>query len=381
MKYLLIAFLVIPLLLSAQDFTIKYPGAAARSLGGAYIALAEDVTAAFWNPAGLAYIRNYEIYLSGNYKDYRITSGIKDFYKQAYNNYNWNDFYFGFRFPVAFNIWGHRLILNVAFAFHEMIDFNHKYRAIAFSEIQEGGINAYTVAVGYPHNDKLYFGFSYCLFDGDRNLKYKDSKDGNWWVDSVEKYSYCGYGSFINLGFLYNPKPFRFGLIIKSPSKLTEKADNYKSYIQMPFIFGIGLAYNFTNRLTYSADFQWIEYKNFNRKFEQPFERYRKGDAQRLGSKNAYQVRLGSEYAFEIKRLWIPLRIGIGIDRKMYIDLNDHQIQGSFLTGGFGLIFGNFTIDWGIEFNKTPYRIPNQGSYDEQFCLYMVSIKYKKATL
>ena len=31
------------------------PGARAMALGGAYVALAEDYTAAYWNPAGLAH--------------------------------------------------------------------------------------------------------------------------------------------------------------------------------------------------------------------------------------------------------------------------------------------------------------------------------------
>ena len=36
-------------------------GAAAKGMGGAYVALAEDGSAAYWNPAGLALVKNPEL--------------------------------------------------------------------------------------------------------------------------------------------------------------------------------------------------------------------------------------------------------------------------------------------------------------------------------
>lgn len=38
------------------------PGARAMALGGAYSAVAEDYTAVYWNPAGLAQIRKMEFH-------------------------------------------------------------------------------------------------------------------------------------------------------------------------------------------------------------------------------------------------------------------------------------------------------------------------------
>ena len=50
---ILIIFFSVPYFLQAQDFNLIGAGARARGMAGAYIGIAEDITATFWNPAGL----------------------------------------------------------------------------------------------------------------------------------------------------------------------------------------------------------------------------------------------------------------------------------------------------------------------------------------
>lgn len=48
-----------------EEITVdRFPGLGARAMGmgGAYVAVAEDFTATYWNPAGLAQIRRFELY-------------------------------------------------------------------------------------------------------------------------------------------------------------------------------------------------------------------------------------------------------------------------------------------------------------------------------
>lgn len=45
----------------AASFARIGVGARALSLGGAFTAVAEDITAAYWNPAGLAYLTNFQV--------------------------------------------------------------------------------------------------------------------------------------------------------------------------------------------------------------------------------------------------------------------------------------------------------------------------------
>ena len=51
-------------------------GARAVSMGGAFAAVADDASAVFWNPAGLAKLTDHQIYLSGDYQGGFSSAGI-----------------------------------------------------------------------------------------------------------------------------------------------------------------------------------------------------------------------------------------------------------------------------------------------------------------
>jgi long-chain fatty acid transport protein len=54
--FLSLAFLLLPARLPAEDLAFHEPGARAASLGGAFTARADDASALFYNPAGLAFL-------------------------------------------------------------------------------------------------------------------------------------------------------------------------------------------------------------------------------------------------------------------------------------------------------------------------------------
>jgi len=56
-----LAMLFLPSALLAQEFSFHEPGARAASLGGAFTARADDATALFYNPAGLAFLEGLRI--------------------------------------------------------------------------------------------------------------------------------------------------------------------------------------------------------------------------------------------------------------------------------------------------------------------------------
>src|SRR5512137_326851 len=51
-------------------------GARAMGMGGAFLARADDATAASWNPAGLSYLRLPEVSLVGAYNSFDISRGL-----------------------------------------------------------------------------------------------------------------------------------------------------------------------------------------------------------------------------------------------------------------------------------------------------------------
>lgn len=58
---IILALALSPVLLGAQDFSFNEPSARAAGLGGAFTARADDATALFYNPAGLAFLGSFRI--------------------------------------------------------------------------------------------------------------------------------------------------------------------------------------------------------------------------------------------------------------------------------------------------------------------------------
>jgi hypothetical protein len=56
-------FLLLPTLASAQTF--EAPGIRAQGMGGAFVAVADDASAAYWNPAGIATGATFDLQISG----------------------------------------------------------------------------------------------------------------------------------------------------------------------------------------------------------------------------------------------------------------------------------------------------------------------------
>ncbi len=58
---------------SSFEFSLSNPGARSLGLGGAFVALADDATAAFSNPAGLVQLARPEVSIEGRHWDYTTT--------------------------------------------------------------------------------------------------------------------------------------------------------------------------------------------------------------------------------------------------------------------------------------------------------------------
>jgi long-chain fatty acid transport protein len=67
---------VIPCRLGADDFTFHEPSARAAALGGAFTARADDATALFYNPAGLAFLGGFRLKTNIAF-DRRTTSAVR----------------------------------------------------------------------------------------------------------------------------------------------------------------------------------------------------------------------------------------------------------------------------------------------------------------
>lgn len=108
-------------------------GVRAMGMGGAFVGVADDFTAVYWNPAGLAQIRNREVHLAflrNSHANDATLSGVRT--SSELNNTRFGSLGVVFPYPV------YRGSLVFAAGFNRVKDFDWTLRERGFEEIEEG---------------------------------------------------------------------------------------------------------------------------------------------------------------------------------------------------------------------------------------------------
>lgn len=112
------------------------PGARAMALGGAYSAVAEDYTAVYWNPAGLAQIRKMEFYGSLSHLSVRNHIGY-----QGTTTENTNGFTSMNSIGMVFPIPTYRGSLVFAVGYHRINTFDDFNQVVGSPQVAGGRFN------------------------------------------------------------------------------------------------------------------------------------------------------------------------------------------------------------------------------------------------
>ncbi len=353
-------------------------GARALGMGGAFIAIADDATAASWNPAGLFRLHKSEISAVSGYvhrkKDNASGDNLEFSGPQSFENYNLN--YLSVAYPLKnFNI-------TVSLNYQHLYDFNRKRSFIIINDNQddsddplqyrfeqEGGLYALGLAGGAKITDDLWAGVTLNYW-GDFLYKNKwrqiyhyeiDMDLGGIPVNHIwkrnEEFSLQGWNA--NIGFLWNiSHNWRLGGVLKTPFSAdidhtatkeewkkipTEPEANshtflktvYKEKLHMPMSYGIGVAYCIPGKLTISGDI----YRTHWEDFEMEDENGNKTSAV-SGKKIAdsdidptIYFRMGFEYRIEKEKYVLPIRAGIFYDPAPSEGSPDHYFGISIGTG------------------------------------------------
>jgi long-subunit fatty acid transport protein len=335
-------------------------GARALGMGGAFIAVADDATAASWNPGGLIQLETPEVSLVGAYFDRTEdntfgtnpeASGSQDVPKSSIN-------YLSAAYPFSF--WGHNMIASVNY--QNLYDFTREWN---FPLMQASGNLSLNQNVDYRQEGSLSaLGIAYCVqitpeFSFGLTLNFwKDGLYPNEWEQntfqsgsgiyvgdpfifeskSYDKYSFSGFN--VNLGILWHVNSkVTIGAVVKTPFEADLRHEStFNSFIHypgvpaadsttsiasaedetldMPMSFGIGFAYRFSDEFTASIDIYRTEWDDYvltdstgNR--TSPISGKYSGDSD---IDPTHQVRLGAEYLFIKPTHVIPLRGGIFYD-------------------------------------------------------------------
>jgi long-chain fatty acid transport protein len=395
----------------ALEFSFSNPGARSMALGGAFVALADDATAAFANPAGLVQLlrpeisielrrRNYETpYTEGGRVEGDPTGwGIDtvDGIRTGYSNESTSGVsYLSFVYPG--NKW------SVALFRHQLAEFAFASELNGlFGSVPEGSTRRYEdqrtttnldiVGTGlsgaYQVNDKLSLGFGFSYFTGmieNRSDVYLiDSYPDTFW----ESNSFLPERQFatsdfdvddsdvgLNVGFLwkfadswrlggvYRQGPrFDYMLINRAgPAHWETEGSIIDSVtdrsIAFPDVWGLGVAYHSPNgSLTIGFEWDRVEYSVILESLESPL-----ADTSLVAVDDADELHLGMEYVFLDTSPIIAVRGGLWYDpdhrfRFLEDDPFDRALYPAgedalHFAVGVGIALRHFQIDVGADFS------------------------------
>lgn len=361
-------------------------GARALGMGGAFIAVADDATAASWNPGGLIQLERPEISIVGAFFNRSVDSSFSDF-PEASGEHSVSETRLNY-FSLAYPFQSFNRNMTVSLNYQSLYDFTNKWN---FPIHQSGDGLSVTQNVDANQQGSLSaLGLSYCVeilqnlsvgatfnYWGDgllNNNQWEQTTTRNiaGSIDGIpiigESYSkdtndFSGIN--FNLGVLWNLSgKWTVGAVLKTPFTAELKHSRYfytsiqypgfdetqedsftgDEKLEMPLSYGIGVAYRMSDSFSISADVYRTEWSNYihedtNGNRTSPIT----GKPESQSDIDAtHQVRLGAEYLFIKSNYVIPLRGGVFYDPAPAKGGPDNYYG---LSLGSGIAYGKYIFD------------------------------------
>ncbi len=338
-------------------------GARAMGMGGAFIAIADDATAASWNPAGLIQLEKPELSIVGAYfsrkEEFSSSSHPEIDNTGEVDDVNIN--YFSAAYPFHYY---RNIVVSInyqrLFEFKRSFDYRYDYSSEGADLLQDkrfsqdGHVGALGLAAAIEITPTLSFGATLNIWTEDlfwRNgwtENYSERGVGTVGGNPVtidtritDKYSDFG-GVNANFGLLWNvTKNLTLGAVIKTPfdanirhefsfnqttvfgtpvdaTVTSQQIIKEGVELRMPLSYGIGLGWRVSDALSFDLDVyrtNWSEYilkDSKGNKFS-PIDGRLKGDSD---VEDTTQVRIGGEYLFILpeNNIVVPVRAGFFYD-------------------------------------------------------------------
>ena len=348
-------------------------GARALGMGGAFIAIADDATAASWNPAGLIQLEMPEVSIVGAYFNRSMINSFTESQgadtivylpdaggKSSVSEIRLN--YFSISYP--FETFNKNMIISLNyqnlydfinkwnFSIHQLQDNGKLNTTQSFNAVQTGSLSAFGLAFCIEVIQNISLGMTFNFWEDGPFHKNQWEQVTNRKVSgfylgtpttgggSYSKDIYDFRGVNFNFGLLWNlTGKLTFGAVLKTPFTADVKHEHFFSQslhyseepdadieyekthlfdekLTMPMSYGIGIAYRMSDSLTLSADIYRTEWGDFihedtHGNKTSPIT----GTPESQADIDAtHQVRLGAEYLFINPKYIIPLRGGVFYD-------------------------------------------------------------------
>jgi long-chain fatty acid transport protein len=388
-------------------------GARAEGMGGAFIGIADDATAASWNPAGLIQLERPEVSCVGAFVwNSESPTSLRPSVQLASSEYqDQNLNYLSMAYP--FRVFRRNIVVSLNL--QRLYDFHAETEALAqfedlfgtqkVSSVQSGTLYTITPSVAIQILPSLSVGISVNFW--------KDGAPGEEWQQEVQvqgkgigvvgnkevPFSYNGtiteeYGFWgINLtaGVLWSigkifsvggvvKTPFRADLDFKHVSQLeivledptsepippSRREVSKEIHMDMPLSYGVGVSARFSDAWSVDLDFSRTEWSGFERESfledlpdfiwvdtEAPSGKGRDVLAGMAGATN--HIRLGGEYVVLHRAIAVPLRLGLFYDPEPNVD-NPDDFWG--VSSGIGITCKRVSFDLAYTFRTGSRREP-----------------------
>lgn len=374
-------------------------GARALGMGGAYIAVADDATAASWNPGALIQLERPELSIVGagfhRTEDNHFDQNPEAEGEQEVGKNDLN--YFSAAYP--FLLMGYPMIVSLNY--QKLYDFSRDWKLDLHNEgtnfeewerldyRQKGSLSALGLAYSVQIRPTISLGLTINFWGnylGDNGWKEHtnqsgsgtyDGRDGVFDIRRTDKYRFSGVNA--NFGLLWRATGrLTLGAVFKSPFKadLKHSTQQYYSFyfpeeetenptvtrttedltLSMPMSYGIGAAYRFSDKFSLSLDLYRTHWDDFELA-DEAGQRTSPITGKPSGQTHVdatTQIRLGGEYLLYLTRLKIPFRGGVFYDPAPSQGSPDDFFGFSI---GSGLVFDRFS--WDIAWQ---YRFGNEVS-------------------
>lgn len=397
-------------------------GARALGQGNAFIAVADDATAASWNPGGLPQLEKPEFSFALEAVAREMRRGSNSHPEaEGKDSFNFEDFnYASLVFPFHLGV---NMVVSLnylkLFRFDKEMNFSideeemdSRREIITNSDYdfdQDGSFSVLAPAFGINVTERLSLGITLNIWNhditGSSRFKKKEFTrlEGKAIFSNGPSLTFKGYFREINkievdegysvvIGGLYRlNKYWAFGAVVKPAFDLeldhefTSKDilngirseptnDPRNAELDMPMILGAGVAWRPNDSLTISTDITWTDWSKYQFIQDGGRENPVTGRATSMDKlKDTYTLRLGSEYLFVSGNYILPLRWGIGYDPAPAVDSADDFYT---LNVGTGIqLFKRVNVDiayefrWGNNVNSDTLQIirANQNVYRHRF--------------
>ncbi len=370
-------------------------GARAIGQGGAFIAVADDATAASWNPGALIQLERPEVSVVGSFistqQDFDSNDMGWSLGDEAASRGDLNYASVAYPFRVFRKNFVAALNYQQKYDFHMNMDFNQKIQDNTPPELNfnqkidfksKGGVGAVTPAISMLATPKLSVGVAVNFYTdeyfGDYAWRQTTKAMGRGDLAGIDiRSEYNSETTFKNFeavnvttGILWDvwereDKLLTFGARFDTPytadvDRVTDTRSSIAGFdqtslhdrenleIDYPMAFGAGLGFRYNDALSFSMDATWTDWSAFRQKGENGKKsRPLGGVSTDRDIDDTYTLRCGSEYLIFGQKVIVPVRGGLFYEPRPSLD-DPTDVYG--FSVGSGVTYKRFSIDAAYQF-------------------------------